>query len=94
MNGAWWGSWNPAPKAHPNDGLVDVVEARLHVGDLGAVRRRLPHGAHLPHPRIAVRRVAEVEVGAGPRLWLDGERVRAAGALRLVVEPDALTVVV
>lgn len=97
MNAQWLGGWNLGPKGHPNDGLLDTYEARLGLGDLWKVRRRLPHGAHLPHPRIKERRTAAMQVDL-PRpmtVRLDGEVV-ADGARRLSVrvEPDALTVVV
>lgn len=95
MNAAWLGRWNPAPRAHPNDGLVDVVEARLRPGDLRAVRSRLAQGAHLPHPRITTRRVPVVELDLrGMQVWLDGSRVDVGPRVEIVVEPDALTVVV
>lgn len=97
MNAQWMGPWNLGPRGHPNDGLLDVYEGSLRVGDLLAVRRRAALGAHLPHPRIKERRVAAVQVDL-PRpmaVRLDGEQV-ADGARRLSVrvQPDALTVVV
>jgi diacylglycerol kinase family enzyme len=96
MNAQWLGRWNLGPRAHPNDGLLDVYEAHLRWGELWAVRRRLGHGAHLPHPRIAERRVAALQVSfARPRpVRLDGAVVGRARNLSLRVEPDALRVVV
>jgi hypothetical protein len=95
MNAAWLGTWNPAPKAHPNDGLADVVEARLRLSELAAVRARLPLGAHLPHPRISVARTPSVSLEIpGPLVFLDGTRTRWASPIRLTVEPDALQVVI
>ena len=97
MNASWIGTWNVAPRAHPNDGRLDVYEAHLSAGDLLAVRRRLPLGAHLPHPRIRERRAATVEITLDrPRqLWIDGRRSgHAAGLIRFSVLPDALRVVV
>jgi hypothetical protein len=29
MNAAWLGRWNVAPRAHPDDGLVDTYDARV-----------------------------------------------------------------
>jgi hypothetical protein len=98
MNAPWLGSWNVAPKGHLNDGVVDVIDARLRPGELWAVRRRLPQGAYLPHPRIGVRRVREVEVALerGMRVWLDGTRIEVGNhdVLRVTVEADAARVVV
>lgn len=62
--GRWWvaanaahrGRWNVAPRAHPGDGLLDVVDADLRTGEVPAAWRRLGAGLHVPHPRIAVER--------------------------------------
>jgi diacylglycerol kinase family enzyme len=96
MNAQWYGAWDLAPRSHPNDGLLDVYDARIPLRDLGQVRQRLPHGAHLPHPGIRERRTAAVDVAwRRPRpLELDGARVGRARELTLSVEPDALRVVV
>lgn len=96
MNAQWLGGWNLGPRAHPNDGLLDTYEARLGLGDRLKVRRRLPLGAHLPHPGIKERRAEAVQVDL-PRplpVLLDGEEVQAGRVLSVRVEPDALTVVV
>ena len=96
MNAQWLGRWNAGPRAHPNDGLVDVYEARLAVADRMKVRGRLHHGTHLPHPGIRERRTAtfEVDLGRSLPVWVDGERIGSARRIELVVEPDALQVVV
>ena len=96
MNAAWLGPWNLGPRAHPGDGLLDTYDARLPLRQAMAVRRRLPLGAHLPHPAIAERRTRamQVDLDAGTRLALDGEVLGQVRRLSLRVEPDALTVVV
>jgi len=96
MNAQWRGAWNLGPRAHPNDGLLDVYEARLRLTDVAKVRRRLHHGAHLPHPRVKERRVpsVQVELGRSMAVELDGEGVGKARRLSLRVVPDALRVVV
>jgi len=96
MNAQWHGAWNLGPRAHPNDGLLDVYEARLSVTDLPKVRRRLPAGAHLPHPGIKERRVQAVQVELDKALpvHLDGQLVDEGRTLSFRVEPDALLVVV
>jgi hypothetical protein len=96
MNAQWHGSWNLGPRAHPNDGLLDTYEARLTLGDVAKVRARLPHGAHLPHPRIKERRVEalQVDLPRGLPVVLDGEFAAVGRTLSVRVEPDALTVVV
>lgn len=96
MNAQWFRDWNLGPRAHPNDGLVDVYDAALAFADLPKVRRRLPAGAHVPHPRIAVRRApgVQVELPKPLSVWLDGEVADRGKVLSVRVEPDALTVVV
>jgi diacylglycerol kinase family enzyme len=96
MNAQWRGGWNLGPRAHPNDGLLDTFEARLAVGDLAKVRRRLATGSHLPHPRIQERRTASVQFHLASPLpvWVDGQEVDQGRDLVFRVEPDALRVVV
>lgn len=96
MNSAWLGHWNAGPKAHPGDGLLDCYDAQLSLVDRLKVRRRLPAGAHLPHPRITQRRTKATEhFFDHPRaVWLDGEPLPPVEALIVRTEPAALTVVV
>lgn len=96
MNAQWFGDWNLGPKAHPNDGLLDTFDARLPLGDLWKVRRRLPTGTHLPHPAIKQRRTAAItfELDRALPVWLDGEQVDEGRTLAVRLEPDALRVVV
>ena len=96
MNAAWLGPWNAGPKAHPGDGLLDTYDARVPAGQRLGMRRRLPLGAHLPHPAVRERRTAaiQVELERALPVYLDGERVLEARSLSIRAEPDALTVVV
>jgi hypothetical protein len=96
MNAQWLGGLNLGPRAHPNDGLLDVYDARLGLADVLKVRARARAGAHLPHPGIKERRVPAAQVGFDRPLtvWLDGMRVGPARGLSVRVDPDALTVVV
>ena len=96
MNAQWLGEWNTGPKAHPNDGRLDVYEAALPLSDRFKVRARLRSGAHLPHPGIVERRTkaAQIEFRRPLPVRLDGERIGAARTLSVRVEPDAIQVVV
>jgi hypothetical protein len=96
MNAEWLGEWKAAPRAHPGDGLVDVVDGRLPLRQRLAARRLARTGDHVPHPALTTRRVEELSVrfDRPRRVWLDGVPVGRVTALELVVEPDALTVVV
>lgn len=96
MNAEWLGSWDLGPRAHPGDGLLDVTDGDLRLGDRLKARRRLPSGTHLPHPDLATRRVEAFQAEFDPPLdvYLDGEALGRVGALSVRLEPDALTVVV
>ena len=95
-NAQWLGGWNLWPKGHPNDGRLDLLDARLPLGDVWKVRRRLPTGTHLPHPSIETRRIkAEtLELDRPLGVWLDGEKVTAGRTFAFRCVPDALHVVV
>jgi len=96
MNAQWLGSWDLGPRAHPNDGLLDITDGDLPLGDRLKARGRLPTGTHVPHPKIETKRVAATQIELRPPLdvHLDGERVARASHLSIRIEPDALTVVV
>ncbi len=95
MNAQFLRHWDVAPRSHPNDGLLDCFEVRMPLGERLKAHKRLPSGAHLPHPGIRERRVAAVQWDV-PDLdvWLDGERVaRRVRHLSVRVEPDAWSAV-
>lgn len=96
MNAEWLGGWDVAPRGHPNDGRLDLLDADLGLGDRWKARARLATGTHLPHPGIRAASVAAEQLELDPPLdvWLDGERIGRARRLAVRVEPDALTVVV
>jgi len=98
VNGQFVGSADAAPRAHPNDGHVDVVHvgAAMTPRQRVAAARRVPTGTHLPHPSISVRRVVETTVRFERplRLVVDGEPWGSTRVLHLAVEPDAITVCV
>jgi hypothetical protein len=96
MNVDRLGDWDVAPRAHPDDGRADVVEVdpAMPVRARWQARRRLPSGSHVPHPQLAVRRIAaDAWTFARPqRLWVDGVERGTVRSLRVVVEPDAAVV--
>jgi hypothetical protein len=96
MNAQWVGRWNLGPRAHPNDSLLDVSDARLPLLGVAEVARRAKAGAHLPHPGISVERspAAQVALARPLPVWLDGVRVGTARTISVRAEPDALLVVV
>ncbi|HEX4867615.1 MAG TPA: hypothetical protein VFV32_08295 [Acidimicrobiales bacterium] len=96
MNAQYIGSWDVAPKSHPNDGRLDVLDGNLPLGQRLLARPRLRSGTHVPHPRIEERRVSavQIELDRPTPIYLDGELVGDGRTLSLRVEPDALTCVV
>lgn len=93
-NAAFLGRWNIAPRAHPGDGRLDVLDADPTFGDRWKARGRLPSGTHVPHPAITERRVRALQLDLdGPTpVTVDGAPVGPARTLSVRVEPDALDV--
>jgi len=54
FNSSFIGSWDCAPKAHPNDSKLDVVsiDQSMNVRQRLTAKRLVKLGSHLPHPRI------------------------------------------
>ncbi len=96
MNAQFLGAWDVAPRSHPNDGRLVLLDADLSLGDRFKARARLPTGTHVPHPGISERRIKAVQLDLAPgtKVWLDGECVGPARTLSIRVVPDALRVVV
>ena len=95
MNAAFIGPANLGPRAHPGDGLVDVTDGRVPLGEIGALRRRVGSGSHVPHPGLATSRVAAIDVvfDRPVPVRLDDEAVGSACRIRCRVLPDAATVI-
>jgi len=74
LNAEWIGDWDVAPRAHPGDGLLDVMDVSLSTRDRVRARRRLASGTHVPHPKIRQQRIAsiDVEFDRPMRVWADG----------------------
>jgi len=102
--GRWWlaanaahrGRWNVAPRAHPGDGLLDVMDVSLAAGDVVAAWRRLGRGMHVPHPAIRQERTSAVQVSftGSSRAWVDGRSLGRVGDLSLRIRSAALRVAV
>jgi YegS C-terminal NAD kinase beta sandwich-like domain len=92
MNVDHIGTWDVAPRAHPNDGWLDVVEVDEAMSRRARWQawRRLDTGTHLPHPDIATRRVRDVTLSFDPAvaLWVDGVDRGDVRELRVSVAPD------
>jgi hypothetical protein len=92
MNVSHLGQWRIAPRAHPNDGLFDVVEVSpaMTVRDRWAARGRLPAGGHVPHPEITQRRVERDRwtFDRPIRVWADGIAIGRASLVEIELDPD------
>jgi hypothetical protein len=87
--GQWLRGVDLVPRGHPGDGRAEVQVYRLRRSERRAMRRRLPTGAHLPHPRITTRTAVEIEVRSGRplRLEVDGRAVDRVATLRAKLAP-------
>jgi hypothetical protein len=98
MNVGLLGDWDVAPRAHPNDGRLDVVEvdAGMSVGDRWRARPRLPTGTHIPHPAISIttRRNVAWRFESPMHLWIDGVASGRVRELAVDIRPDAAVVYV
>jgi hypothetical protein len=92
-NGQFVDGLDVVPRGHPGDGRLEVQVYALRRGERGAMRVRLPQGAHLPHPRIRTATGRRIEVvarhGTLP-LTVDGVARGRASRLTVEVVPAAL----
>ena len=86
--------WNIAPRAHPGDGLLDVLDSNLNFSDLLKAKSRMQTGTHVPHPDINYRRGKSEQTNFSQKtdIWLDDVKVVKAKEISVRVEPDALRV--
>ncbi len=95
MNASWLGQYRVAPRAHPNDGLLDVVSGTMPWRQWPEARRRARTGTHLPHPGLSVQRVDrwEMTFNRPVPMRIDGVRVGRSRSVRLQIIPDAVVMV-
>jgi len=98
MNAQFYGAYDVAPRSHPNDGKVDVLRVRAEMTwrERLQARQRARTGAHVPHPHLTMRSVAECDLQFDEPLvvWVDGVRRGTARRLQVTVEPDAYAIYV
>ncbi|MFV0526720.1 MAG: hypothetical protein ACK5RL_19730 [Acidimicrobiales bacterium] len=95
MNAAWIGRWYLGPRAHLNDGLLDVTVGDLPLRQLALARRRAVTGTHLPHPDLTTRRAPtwEYRFNRPVTVRADGRPVGVARWIRVDVVPDCFVLV-
>ena len=93
-NASHYGNWNIAPRAHPGDGLLDILDLNLTFSDRLKARSRVQAGNHVPHPDIHYQRrpTAQIEMKKETDVWIDGKKITKASQISVRVEPDALRV--
>ncbi len=96
-NGQYLDGCDLVPRGHPGDGRLEIQVYALRAGERALMRRRLPSGTHLPHPRIVTGSGRSVEVGTGDRAWpvaIDGRPAHAAVRLIARIRPAALRLLI
>ena len=91
LNAAFVGEWHVGPRAHPNDGRLDVIDGQLRLRQALAVRRRLATGSHLPHPGLVTSSVrsGSWSFDRPTNVLIDGRRAGSARVLDVRIVPDA-----
>lgn len=95
MNAQYLGSFDVAPRSHPNDGRFDIVtvEETMSWRQRRQLRHRLATGTHLPHPSIRTESVgASWSPGRPGRLILDGRDSGDAENVSITIHPDSLRI--
>lgn len=97
-NGGYIGALEIAPRAHPNDGVFDVVEVADDMSWRQRIiaRSRLSTGSHIPHPSIRVRQSrSDSWIFARPMdLYLDGDFAGSFAEVNVTIESDSLKLVI
>jgi len=92
-SGGFVGRANVAPRAHPNDGVLDVLIASpaMPLRQWLAARQRMQLGDHLPHPHMEMRRAAmhDLSLDSAQLVRIDGTKHGRARRVRIEVLPDA-----
>jgi len=95
LNESFIGDWDCAPRAHPNDGKLDVVIVSSGMKPSQRLRasRRARSGTHIPHPNITITQQTyfEAAIGTPKMLVVDGRQISAVKACEFTVIPDAVT---
>jgi hypothetical protein len=92
-NGGFIGRKNVSPRAHPNDGLFDVMSLDSSMGLQQRLRARHKSilGTHTPHPLVETSRARSIEFSSTSRseaLRIDGRRIRAWSNIKVEIVPD------
>jgi len=92
-NGGFIGAKNVSPRAHPNDGLFDVMSLDSSMGLQQRVRARHKSilGTHTPHPLVKTSRARSIDFSLAARteaLRIDGRRIPSWSNVQIEIVPD------
>jgi diacylglycerol kinase family enzyme len=91
-NAEFRGKWDVAPRAHPGDGLLDVIEMSATMSSRARLQawKRVRLGTHLPHPDLRSRQIAVAAwTFSNPqRIWVDGKFWHKATEVQVQVLPE------
>jgi len=94
LNSSFVGNRDWAPKAHPNDGKLDLVEldGSMNVRQRLTALRLMKSGSHLPHPKIRYNQLSEYEYATdrSASLSIEGVRIGSIRHCFFRVLPDAV----
>jgi hypothetical protein len=95
MNAPLLGRRRLGPKAHPNDGVVDITIGLIPWPERREAARRARSGSHLPHPNLKTKRTSTYETALPQplRFVVDGRDQGRWQWLRVSVVPDAFVLV-
>ena len=96
-NGQYLDGSDLVPRGHPGDGRVEIQVYALTPGERAPMRRRLPSGTHLPHPRITTTSGRSIEVTTGDRPWplmIDGSPGTSVHLLGAAVRSPAIRLLI
>lgn len=92
-NSGFLGNRDVLPRAHPNDGFVDVLEVdpKITLRQRAIAWRRSAIGSHLPHPSFRVSRSIDFQWSGGPaHMIADGVTYKGVVWLHCTVLADAM----
>lgn len=91
-NAGWVRDSNVAPRAHPNDGIVEMMTLSEHMSlrQRFLASRKMRTGTHIPHPDIVNSRETQFQItkNGTERLVIDGVRVHDWTQVAITVLPD------
>jgi hypothetical protein len=77
-NAEFLGKWDIAPRAHPGDGCVDLLEVSASMSPRARLQawKRVRTGTHVPHPGLRSRQVEDAswEFERPVTIFVDGQR--------------------